>query len=77
MTLLVTGSTGLLGTKPIAAARGRWRTVGMDLQPDPVCDGDPFEYVRCDVTRDTGFRFIPVDESLSIMKRQMAIDGIG
>ncbi len=81
MTPLVTGSNSLLGTKPIAAATGRWRTMGMDFQPDPVRAGDPFEYVRCDATdrftRDTGFRFIPFDKSLSMMKRQMAVDGIG
>jgi nucleoside-diphosphate-sugar epimerase len=49
--VLMTGSSGLIGTRLVAALAGRYRVVGLD-RDDPPPDWRGAAFIRCDLTND-------------------------
>ena len=49
-TILVTGGNGLLGSKLLAEAAGRYRLVSVDLQAGPLFPVSGMEYAQADIT---------------------------
>ncbi len=49
-TICITGGNGLLGSKLLEAAQGRYRIVTIDLAESPLYTGDKFEYYQVDIT---------------------------
>ncbi len=50
-TILITGSTGLIGSHLIKALAPRYRVIGMDIN-DPESRPEGWEWVQCDLTDD-------------------------
>lgn len=48
--LFITGSNGLLGSKLVFAANGRYRITGLDLTADSFVRSVPMEYIQGDIT---------------------------
>ena len=49
--VLITGSTGLIGSRLVEALAGRYRVVGLDLKP-PMEDTPQADWLECDLTDD-------------------------
>lgn len=50
--VIVTGSSGLIGTRVIQKISGNYRVVGLDLKPSPETD-DIAEFIECDLTSES------------------------
>ena len=49
-TICITGVNGLLGSKLLGAAQGRYRIVTIDLAESPLYKADKVEYYQVDIT---------------------------